>query len=96
MVRVVALAAVVVLSVSATAGAADFDAGAPGPAISPGLWRGHFSGGTNVAPPSQDIVVAWTDEVAFFPDQGSCTRWIRDRRAHVKPYQGFTGCLRIR
>ena len=96
MVRVFALAAVAVLSASAMAGAADLDAFDPGPAISPGLWRGHFSGGTNIAPPSQDIVVAWTDEVAFFPDQRTCTRWIRDRRVYVKPYQGFSGCLRIR
>lgn len=96
MVRVVAFAAVVFLSASTMTSAADLAAGVAETAISPGLWRGHFSGGTNVAPPSQDIVVAWTDEVAFFSDQGTCTRWIRDRRAYVKPYQGFSGCLRIR
>ena len=95
MVRVAVLAAVALLIAPAVAVAADAFPSL-GPVTSPGLWRGHFSGGTNVAPPSQDIVVAWTDEVAFFPDQGSCARWIRDRRAYVKPYQGFTGCLRIR
>lgn len=94
MVRAVALAAVALLTAVTAVHAADL--GVEVAPVSPGLWRGHFSGGTNVAPPSQDIVVAWTDEVAFFPDHGTCARWIRDRRSQVRPYQGFTGCLRIR
>ena len=95
MVRAVVLAVVAFMTAS-SAGAADLAVTSVETVVSPGLWRGHFSGGTNVAPPSQDIVVAWTDEVAFFPDLGACTRWVRDRRTHVKPYQGFSGCLRIR
>lgn len=65
--------------------------------VAPGLWRGHFSGGRNYDPRNQEIVaVNWTDQVAFFPDDGTCRRWIRDLRQQWKTYQGFTGCLRIR
>ena len=97
MIRVFALAAFVVVAAPVVAGAADLDAPAVGAGMAgPGLWRGHFSGGTNYDPPAQDIALAWTDEVAYFPDLGGCRRWVRDRRAQVRPYQGYTGCLRIR
>ena len=61
-----------------------------------GLWRGHFSGGINVDPYQQDIVPAWNDEVAFFPDDVSCRRWIRSQKRLFPTYEGHKGCLRIR
>ena len=65
--------------------------------VSPGLWRGHFSGGRNYDPRNFEIVALdWTDQVAFFPDNLTCRRWIRDLRVKFATYQGFTGCLRIR
>lgn len=65
--------------------------------VAPGLWRGHFSGGRNFDPRNPEIVaVDWTDQVAFFPSDASCRRWIGDLRHRWKTYQGFTGCLRIR
>ena len=65
--------------------------------VVPSLWRGHFSGGRNYDPRNLEIVaVDWTDQVSFFPDDGSCRRWISDLRRQWRTYQGFTGCLRIR
>lgn len=64
--------------------------------VSPGLWRGHFSGGFNYDPPAPTIALAWTDQVEFFPDDLSCRRWMRGLRAQYRTYQGFGGCLRIR
>ncbi len=65
-------------------------------AVAPGLWRGHFSGGINVAPYNQDIAVAWNEQVAFFPDDGSCRRWITSQKRLFATYTGHKGCLRIR
>ena len=65
--------------------------------VAPGLWRGHFSGGRNYDPRNLEIVaVDWTDQVEFFPTDGTCRRWIGDLRRQWRTYQGFTGCLRIR
>ena len=95
MVRVSALVALILAA--APAAAADLAVSIESRAVvAPGLWRGHFSGGINYNPRAQDIALAWTDQVAYFPDHGSCWRWIRGLRAQVQPYQGFTGCLRIR
>ena len=67
------------------------------PAVAPGLWRGHFSGGRNYDPSNLEIVaVDWTDQVELFPTDGTCRRWISDLRRQWRTYQGFTGCLRIR
>ena len=102
MVRVFVFAAFAVLATPLAASAADLDTRlAAGAAetdarLEPGLWRGHFSGGTNYDPSAQDIALVWTDQVAYFPDPGTCRRWIHDLRARVRPYQGYSGCLRIR
>lgn len=95
MVRVSAVVALILVAMPALA--ADLDVVVERHAVAaPGLWRGHFSGGTNYNPRAQNIALAWTDQVAYFPDHASCWRWIRGLRASVRPYQGFTGCLRIR
>lgn len=62
----------------------------------PGLWRGHFTGGRNYAPGADFIGLDWADKVAFFPDDRSCRRWIRDLRAQYRTYEGWKGCIRIR
>ena len=66
------------------------------PVVAPGLWRGHFSGGINVAPYNTDVTVAWNEQVAFFPDDRSCRRWITSQKRLFATYSGHKGCLRIR
>lgn len=62
----------------------------------PSLWRGHFSGGRNADPQADFVALDWADKVEFFPDDGSCRRWINKLKAQYRTYEGFKGCIRIR
>jgi hypothetical protein len=76
-----------------------FAADGPVPVAGAGLadlWRGHFSGGRDLAPGANKIALDWADDVQFFPDGPSCRRWLRDMHAAYRTYEGFHGCLRIR
>ena len=85
------------IAAGSAANAADYRSDAVAvPLASTSLWRGHFSGGINVDPYQQDIVVAWNNDVAFFPDDVSCRRWIRSQKRLFPTYEGHKGCLRIR
>ena len=89
--------ALALFAAGSAANAADYRSDVVGvPLVSTGLWRGHFSGGINVDPYQQDIVLAWNDEVSYFPDDVSCRRWIRSQKRLFPTYEGHKGCLRIR
>jgi hypothetical protein len=71
-----------------------FGPGAPPP---PGdLWRGHFSGGRNLAPGATRIALDWAEDTQFFPSDLACRQWLRSMHAAYPTYEGFHGCLRIR